>query len=137
MPKSSTESVCQIGSAIVSFQTSKGQGDLHSGVAKNLQIDFSTNNAAFCKLKAVHFLSQAEIERWCVGKWSNTMDDRKKATYNDKLRALGIAFTENMRLWIPYLLLNKDPRGLLELDTWTGERTRLSTYFAPGWLMKK
>jgi hypothetical protein len=39
----------------------------------------------FCDIEMVHFFSQAEIVRSCVGKWGNTVGDGKIATYDSKL----------------------------------------------------
>ena len=50
------------------------------------------------------------------------MDDKKRATDDDRLRLILIMFTEEMRPWIRYLLSAKDPNDCLELDAWTGKR---------------
>jgi len=72
-------------------------------------MELATHDAMHCELEFVYFLSQRELLTWALGRWSPTMDDKKRATDDDRLRLLLIMFTEEMRPWIRYLLSAKDP----------------------------
>ncbi len=50
----------------------------------------------YCELELIHFLPQRGVLKFCLDKWGQTMDDLMKVTENDRLRAIGIIFTEDM-----------------------------------------
>ena len=100
----------------------KGRGDLYTAVAENVQMSLATDNSEYCELEEIFFLSQRLLLQTMLNKWGTTVDDLKRATESDRLRAVGLIFLEQIREWIPYLLASKDPSGRLELDAWNGKR---------------
>ena len=122
MSKNDSDNIKYLGQAIIEMRFRKGRGDLHSAAADHVQMELVTHDAMHCELEFVYFLSQRELLKWALGRWSPTMDDKKRATDDDRLRLLLIMFTEEMRPWIRYLLSAKDPNDRLELDAWTGKR---------------
>jgi hypothetical protein len=122
MGKNHSDNIRYLGQAMIEMRFRKGRGDLHSAAADHVQMELAMHDEMHCELEFVYFLSQRELLKWALDRWSPTMDDKKKATDDDRLRLLLIMFTEEMRPWIRYLLSAKDPNNRLELDVWMGKR---------------
>ena len=122
MSQNPTTPVRETGLAIISKRFTKGRGDLHSATnvyAKQMELAHSDK---YQGLQRVSFLTQRELLSWCINKWSETERDKKRATDDDRLRAMGLLFLEDMRDFIRYMLVAKYPDGRLELDEWNGMR---------------
>eukprot|EP00985_Skeletonema_marinoi_P008476 scaffold3852_cov106-Skeletonema_marinoi.AAC.4 len=122
LPTNDTTVVHDIGDHIFKSRMKRSLADIHSFesvVTDSLQLILAEN---LIDEEYACFYSQRELLKWAVDKWANTIDDIKKATTDDKLRAVGIMFLDDMREYIPYLLSVKDPSGRLQLDEWSSKK---------------
>ena len=108
---------------MLDMQFYRGSMDLHSArVANNTKVRLASQDGRYCDMEHIHFLSQRELLQWALNKWCHIIDNRKRATDDDKLCAISIMFADNMCDWIRYMISTNDPNNWLELDTWTGKR---------------
>jgi len=123
MSKNDSDPVRYVGQAILELRYSVLRDDLFTAAADSVQMKLAQSEE-YCDTENYFFLSQRELLTWILNKWSNTMDDMKRTTEDDRLRVIGILFMEDMVEFIPYFLAGKDPANRLSLDEWTGKRNR-------------
>ena len=81
----------------------------------------------YCELEHIHFLPQRDVLKFCLDKWGRTMDDLMKVAEDDRLRAMGIIFSEDMYQYILYFLTARDPTTAhtgdrTHVDEWNGKK---------------
>lgn len=108
LPKNATDGLRAIAERILTDRVTKGPVDIHSVVTDSAQIALSQSSPLFDDLVKLSFLSQREILKWGLRLYSFTDKDLKEPTDDDKIRAVGIMFLEDMRPYIPYIMGKKD-----------------------------
>ena len=116
MPNNATDAVGAVGAMIMAKRYRKSRGVLHSAVADSAQMDFACKEDALCDEEHIYFLNQREFLGALIDKWSIKTSDLKVHTDDDRIRAVGIMFLEEMRPFIRYMLAEKDPHDCMELD---------------------
>jgi len=125
--KQSTKPVQEIAAWIFANRFSRGIDDLASeSNDSNSQLKY-LRLSKYAELEHVYFLDQRQLLQHCLEKWGQSMDDLMRTTEDDRLRALGILFLEDMCEYIPYFLSSRDPQTAhsgdrSHVDSWNGKR---------------
>ena len=127
MNKQPTKPTQEIAAWIFANCFSRGIDDLTSETNDtNSQLKY-LRLSKYAKLEHVYFLNQRDLLHHCLEKWGRTMDDLMRTTEDDRLRAIGIIFMEDMCEYICYFLSSRDPQTAhsgdrSHIDSWNGKR---------------